>query len=272
MSLSYSITRRLFLFLTGGVLAKFGLEQTAVSEAGEKDLSAAEILEQMAKVYAKCKTYQDTGCVTIVFTIADGQHTDKRPFSTAFVRPDRFRFEFKSSFDGSKWQRYIVWAEGKDVRTWWDIQPGVEKQSSLSMGLAGPTGVSGGSAHTIPVLLMPDSIGGERLTDLAELKRLEDAKLGGVDCYRIKGKSVIKVDPGERERLRKEVKKVTGKGATTSKRGPETLWIDKSSFLLRRIDAEYQLGSSRAESTTTYEPLLDVRLADKKLEFDPPGK
>jgi outer membrane lipoprotein-sorting protein len=272
MSFSNSITRRLFLFLTGGALAKFGLAQTAVSEAEEKDLSAAEILERMAKIYAKCKTYQDTGCVTIVFTSADGQHTDKRPFSTAFVRPDRFRFEFKSSFDGSKWHRYIVWAEGKDVRTWWDIRPGVEKQSSLSLGLAGPTGVSGGSAHTIPSHLMPDSIGGKRFTDLTELKLLEDAKLGGVDCFRIKGKLVINLDPTELERVRKKVRKVTGKDPTPSKRGPETLWIDKSTFLLRRIDEETQFDNFRTESTTTYEPLIDERIADKQLKFDPPDK
>jgi hypothetical protein len=138
------------------------------------------------------------------------------------------------------------------------------------MGLAGATGVSGGSARTIPVLLMPDSIEGRRLTELTELKRLEDAKLGGVDCYRIKGK--FKVDPAEREAFRKSLKKVTGKDPTPSKRGPETLWIDKSSFLLRRIDKETQFDSFRTESTTTYEPLIDERIADKQLQFDPPGK
>ncbi len=56
--------------------------------------TAAQILARMDKVYANCKSYRDTGVVKIVFAETDGSHhTVKRPFATAFVRPDRFRFE-----------------------------------------------------------------------------------------------------------------------------------------------------------------------------------
>ena len=112
-----SISRRCFLFMTGGLFAKLGLDHAAV-EADDRVLSAGEILERMATAYAKCKTYQDSGCVMTIFVRNDGEHTDRKPFSTAFVRPTRFRFEFKSSHDGQKWHRYIVWADGADVRTW----------------------------------------------------------------------------------------------------------------------------------------------------------
>src|SRR5262245_40637691 len=94
-----SITRRVFLFLTGGFFAKFALGHTRI-EADDQGLSAEEILERMATTYAKCKTYQDSGCVTTTFFYADRQHTHKKPFSTAFVRPGQFRFEFKSTHDG----------------------------------------------------------------------------------------------------------------------------------------------------------------------------
>lgn len=268
MHWSSSITRRVLLFLTGGLFAQFGFAHTSASEADEEALSAAEILERMARSYANCKTYQDSGCVTTAFIKADGERIDNKPFSTAFIRPTRFRFEFKSSFDGTNWHRLIVWADGPDVRTWWHIRPEVKQQPSLHLGLAGATGVSGASAHTIPALLMPESIGGRRLTDLTELKRLEDAQLGGVECFRIQG--AINVHPADLERQRREVMKVTGKDLGTSDRGPKTLWIDKSRFLLLQIEEQTQFDSFRTESMTTYEPLMDMPIADNQLQFDPP--
>jgi outer membrane lipoprotein-sorting protein len=272
MNWSYSITRRLFLFLAGGVFAKLGVSNTTAIEADRQAFSAAEILAHMAETYAKCTTYQDSGCVSTVFVRADSEHTDKKPFSTAFIRPALFRFDFKSTHDGSNWHRYIVWADGADVRTWWSIQSEVEQRPSLSLALAGATGVSGGSAHTTPALLMPDSIGGRRLTELTDLKRLEDAQSGEFDCFRIQGKSVINIQSAELERRRREVMKLTGKDLGISETGPETLWIDKSTFLLRRIDEQTQFSSFRTESTTIYEPSIDVPIADKQLLFDPPGK
>ncbi|MCX6930594.1 MAG: hypothetical protein NT154_46420 [Verrucomicrobia bacterium] len=44
----------------------------------------------MATTYPTCKSYRDSGAVTNVFS---PQHTDVKPFRTAFVRPDQFRFE-----------------------------------------------------------------------------------------------------------------------------------------------------------------------------------
>jgi hypothetical protein len=271
MHWSSSITRRLFFFLTGGLFANLDLSRSAATDADGEDLAAAEILARMAKTYANCVTYQDSGCVTTVFVHAQSERTDKRPFSTAFVRPARFRFDFKSTHDGSNWHRYIVWADGANVRTWWEIRPEVEQQPSLSLGLAGATGVSRGSAHTIPAMLMPDSIGGTRLTDLSDLKRLEDAQFGEFDCFRIQGKLIIDVQPAELERRRRQVMKGTGKDLGYAERGPETLWIDKSAYLLRRIDEHTQFDSFRTESTTVYDPLIDVPIADNQLQFDPPG-
>jgi hypothetical protein len=264
----HSISRRLFLFLTGGLFAKYGAGHAAPNS---EDLffSASEILERMAAVYAKCESYQDSGCVTTIFIQDDGQRTNKRPFSTTFVRPARFRFEFKDSFDGHNWHRYVVWANGADVRTWWDIRPGVVQPPSLSLGLAGATGVSGGSAHTVPALLIPDSISGRRPTDLTQLRRLENAKLDGVDCLRIQGSIRIEIDPAELERRRQLTLRVTRKDLPNSISGPETLWIAKSTFLLIRIDKQTQFDNFRTESTTNYKPLIDSAIADSQLEFDP---
>ncbi|MGH7731561.1 MAG: hypothetical protein ACRENJ_09980 [Candidatus Eiseniibacteriota bacterium] len=46
----------------------------------------------MAKAYGECTSYYDSGVVRLVFVTADGNFTEEKPFTTAFVRPDRFRF------------------------------------------------------------------------------------------------------------------------------------------------------------------------------------
>lgn len=209
-------------------------------------LQAHEVLDRMAKTYGNCKTYRDSGVVKSVLTFSVlGKQITEKPFTTAFVRPDRFRFEFKAMESGVE-RRYLVWQGGNDVKTWWDVKPGVEKVESLGLALAGPTGVSGGSAHTIPALLLPREVAGRRLTDLTEPKRLADAKIDDVDCFVLDGQF------GDR---------------------PMTLWIDKQTFLVRRIAERDKLGLwTNVEKTTTYDPIIDDVVPDEKLAFDYPQK
>lgn len=50
-------------------------------------------------------------------------------------------------------------------------------------GARGATGVSGGSAHTVPALLMPDEVGGRSLAELADsAERLADETVEGAVC------------------------------------------------------------------------------------------
>lgn len=207
---------------------------------------AKQIVDRMAKAYSDCKSYRDTGGVKTLFVDqGNGNRTVERLFTTAFVRPDRFRFEFKDSGNANmQGRRYIVWSNGKNVQTWWDIKPGIETPESLNLAVAGATGVSGSSAHTIPALLLPDEVGGRKLTDITELKRTEDGAVANVECFRVAGKF-----------------------------GDEsiTVWIDKQSYLVRRIDEQHMLGNIRVEQTTTYEPSFVEKITDKMLEFDPPG-
>ena len=170
-------------------------------------------------------------------------------FTTAFIRPERFRFEYRKQKRENQQSRYIIWANGKDVQTWWDVRPGVEKKDSLASALGAATGVSSGSARRIPGLLLPDQIGaGWDIKALGELKRIEDGKLAKVDCFRVQG--------------------ATGVPAY----GPVTLWIDKATFLVRRIDEQGKFDNFRTEVTTTYDPVIDGEITDKMLEFDPPKR
>jgi outer membrane lipoprotein-sorting protein len=215
---------------------------TGADEPKPDGLKAQGILDRMANVYAGCKSYRDTGVVKTVFFEANGNRTVEKPFKTAFVRPDRFRFEYTEK-RGGRVERYIVWRKGQQVQTWWDVKPGVEKPMSLDLALAGATGVSSSSAHRIPALLLPKEVSGKRLTDMTGAKRIEAPKLEKADCFRVEGKFAD---------------------------NPMTLWIDKKTFLVRRIDSKVKFDTFSTEETTTYDPVIDVEIPDKALEFDPP--
>jgi len=220
-------------------------------------LKPEDILAKMAKAYATCKSYQDTGTVKTVFIQTTGERIIEKPFTTAFVRPDQFRFEYKKKVDSYLKEKpcYIVWRKGSEVLTWFNARSDViEKAKSLSMAISGATGVSGSSAHTIPALLLPE-IGGSKLSVIKEAKMLKDGIFDNVKCFRIQGKFTISHDNG------KVVRK------------PTTIWIDKHTFLVRRIDKEtvFTKANFRTKKTTIYYPSLNGSIPNKMLELDPPG-
>jgi hypothetical protein len=214
-----------------------------------------QILKALAEAYASCSTYRDSGQVTTHFCSEDRDpRTSVKPFVTAFHRPDQFRFEYRDRYDVEhEWNRYIVWADGEAVRTWWDVNPGVKQPESLELALAGATGVSSGSAHTVAALLMPDRVGGRRLTDLAELASLGDEPLGEVTCYRLSGRFLVSKRWPER-----------------AEHSPLTLWIDCDTLLIRRIEAATQFETFRTETVTDYTPTVGVALSDDELLFGAP--
>jgi RNA polymerase sigma factor (sigma-70 family) len=214
----------------------------APQEAKPDEPSAQQIVDRMAKAYADCKTYRDSGLVKTLFVEIGGNRTVEKPFTTAFVRPDRFRFEYKENVGGQE-TRFIIWSSAKEVQTWWDIQPGIEKGKSLDLALGGAAGVSGLASLNIPQLLLPDKLGRSRLA-LKEAKRADDGKLDKVECFRVEGKF----------------------GGN-----PITVWIDKKSYLVRRIDEQATFDTFRTEQTTTYDPTIGEKITDKMLAFDPPA-
>jgi len=152
-------------------------------------VSPEEILAAMVDRYAGCHSYRDNGRVVTRYFQQLRPYSIIKPFKTAFVRPEQFRFEFRSRHGDAEedWDSYIVWARGSEVLTWWDVRPGIERPESLGLAVAAATGVSGGSSHTIPTLLLPDEIGGRSLSELIELHPLGDEQLDGVMCYRLTG-------------------------------------------------------------------------------------
>jgi outer membrane lipoprotein-sorting protein len=212
-------------------------------KAKADDPSAKQIVDRMAKAYTDCKTYRDSGVVKTVFVEEGGNRTVTKPFTTAFVRPDRFRFEYTDTI-GDQQMRYIISSNDKEVQTWWDVKPGIEKPESLNLALGTAVGVSGYSSINISALLLPDKVSPRRLLMLTEAKRAEDGKLDKIECFRVEGK-------------------FSG--------NPTILWIDKKSYLVRRIDEQAKFDNFRTEQTTTYDPIINEKVTDKMLKFDPPA-
>lgn len=216
--------------------------------------SASEILARMVQSYESCKSYRDAGVVEQSYThraqpekgplwAEERVSRSVKPFRTAFIRPSQFRFEY-SVARGESMSRYIVWQDGPDVRTWWDVHDGEERPGSLGMAIAGATGVSSGAAHTVPRLMIPMHVGGRSAAELANLERLADSSIDDVACFRLKG--------------------------LFAGRSTRVLWIDQASLLIRRIEEESDGDDYHSVEVTNYEPERDVEVSRGELAFDPP--
>lgn len=220
-------------------------ELTSDDSAHTSALSAQDILGRSVETYLSCRSYRDSGLVHTVIFNSDEKRVVDKPFKTVFNRDGRFRFQFFNHTMISRKQLCIVWTDGENVLTWWDVKPGIQPEDSLSSAIAGATGVSGRSAHTVPILLMPDRINGRSIADMTDLDRLEDELVESVRCFKISG---------DYANLR------------------QTLWVDQTTFLIRQIEMEIPMKGFRAKTTTTYEPAIDADIPKGDFAFNsPPG-
>jgi hypothetical protein len=211
--------------------------------AHAQSLSAQQIMDRTISVYATCNSYVDEGEVRTIFLQRNGRRTVLKPFTTAFVRPSDFRFEYKERWGEDEWNSYIIWKDAESVKTWWSIKPGVETPPNLSLALAAATGVSSGSAATVPRLLMPEMTMGNRIKSLSELKLIGEEEVNGRNAYKIEG--------------------------TDSRERTVTLWVDRESLLIVKIYQTNTFPTFETETTTTYKPQVNVS-AQGKLAFNPP--
>lgn len=234
--------RRIIALTLGCLLVPVGCAVRGADVPEAASLSAQDILGRMSKAYAEATSYCDTGTVTTLFVMEDRNRLDVKHFETVFVRPNRFRFAFTMDLVGRD-VHGIVWQGADRIQTWWSIKPQAEEMESLGLALAWAIGISSSAAHTIPALLLPAEATGWRLTELRDAKRLDDAVLEAVNCFRIEGQC------GD---------------------SPTTIWVDQRHFLVRRIDSRATFDTFRTETTTTYSPILGRKIPDTELDFNPP--
>lgn len=211
------------------------------------DPTAGDILARMAMAYADCESYRDSGEVHSVIDMGTAKIEAKQRFSTAFRRPDSFKFEFREKpWYGGDEKHYVVWGNGQGFKTWWTVTPQVKQYDTIGVAIAGPTGVSHGSAYRVPMLLLGTGRSPESLLGVGNPILLEDEEIEGIDCYVIEGK-----------RDSEDVTK---------------LWIEKGSLGLRKVVEKKSFSEEGFTSvtTTTYSPRFEVSLDPSVFTFEPP--
>lgn len=224
-----------FLFTTiACLIALTASAQTPTAEA---------IVTKMVGNYAAATSYQDAG---VVLTHRPGEDvSDDKPFKTYFVRPDRFRFEWIRHHPYPPMHHitydHVIWSNQSGSFTYWSEPALFERAQSLSLAVAGATGVSSGAAHTISRLLL-NSVTGFSLSDLRELTLLGQEQFEGTDCFRVRGKHP---------------------------RGNDyEMWIGANDYLLRKLQKEIVPGTIQEEIHRDIQINQDVPGA--LFDFEPP--
>jgi VWFA-related protein len=216
-----------------------------VHTKSQSPMSAQEIIDRMAEVYASCRAYSDEGEVRMEYVRIPRLEPTHQYFSTAFVRPASFRFEFSRRRGKEGWDRYIGWKEGEVEKAWWPAD-GREIQSPLEGTLLGFGSLSSGAAFTIPSLLMPDVFRGSNI-----LTSLDELTLAGED--KVEGRKTFKIEA-----------KFQGM--------PVKLWIDQREFLVLKIYRKIKFGGMELETTTKYKPQVNGDISSDKLAMNAPSE
>jgi hypothetical protein len=201
---------------------------------------AARVLEQLRSTYREARSYRDRGRQHTQFiTSGPGGHESSLDYTTAFVRPDKFRFEYVDEYG-----RYIVYQSANDIRSHWSLTGEHEQFNSLSRAVAGPTGVSGGT-----VRLAAELLGLLRQSDVAKEMRdavmLPEESVGDKTCYVVQGydRSCQRV----------------------------TLWISNDDYLLLKMQENTLFADMETVTVTTIEPVLNADVPEEALAFHESG-
>lgn len=152
----------------------------------EPVMAPEQIARKMAEQYSTISSYQDYGVVETIDK--SGRRRTDVSFKTYFTRPRLLRFQWVDNSSSAAPGRNIIWHDGKHAYGYYAFEPEkVETKENLSMAIAGATGVSLGSAHNVPALLMPEVVGFS-LTDLESVTLSGRESFEGEDCYVLKGK------------------------------------------------------------------------------------
>ena len=208
---------------------------------------AKSILSRVTATYAGLDSYRDTGFVRLDFTTSSRKWTQTARFKTAYVSPAEFRWELESRNDAPDDGKMIAWQSGDEVQSWWSLNSAlVSNPESLAAALDGFAGVSFDASTLVPGLIIDGMKLGGDITKLSNAHLIEDDTIDGHDCYRVEGKRV-------------------------PHSGPTTVWVDKDSFVIRRVHEFDELANrTRASKTWFFEPSINVDVDDKLLDYAKP--
>jgi outer membrane lipoprotein-sorting protein len=195
---------RLKLYSLAAVSAFILLSQPLQSQQAP---DADEIIRRMVSVYDKANSYQDVGIVQRSSASKPDVFNLVNSFKTFFVRPAHLRFQWAEIEFREPEESNIIWSDGTGVFSYSHLM-GLEKEESISMAVAGATGISSGAAHTVTTLLIPD-VSGFRITEMKGLTLLREENFEGTGCFVVRGYHPFGF--------------------------PIDIWVGKNDFLLRRM-------------------------------------
>jgi outer membrane lipoprotein-sorting protein len=212
--------------------------------------SPADILEHTRSAYAALASYSDTAATIHEYGPSSQEASS---FTTFFNRaPRHFLFDYRKPSD-----RIVVWGDPDAFHVWWKATGQVTeypnpKNTGAIMLNDYPTT---GTITKIPPLLyfkanMPGSIAD---FDPKRLAGMED--VGGSKCYRLEGST-------------SDTYGQTGKKVNVRSL---TLWIDSSTYLVRRIVEESPTRAGMLNrTTTTITPQANPQISDDHFQYTPP--
>jgi len=217
--------------------------QLSLAQSQTAQLTPAEIFTRVTKVYSSCESYSDEGeTSTTIGPKSAVPHVMTEAFTTAFVRPDAFRFEFYARA-GSTNMQFIAWKARRLEKGYW-FNNGMT-QRYLSEILMDFMPISHGAALTVPALLMPETFHGKGLfASLTDVKLAKQEKVGGRRAFKIEARL---------DNL------------------PFNLWIDANQFLILQVEQVARYPQFDRYTTTRYRPVLNAEIPADKLAFNAPG-
>jgi hypothetical protein len=139
---------------------------------------------------------------------------------------------------------FIAWLDNNGVKTWSSLKNDpFTKVDSIQDALDGAAGISRDSSGMIPGLFFPGTKLGGDIIRLTSAERLEDARIDGLDCFQVQG----------------------FRWPNTGQ--PTTVWIDKESFLIRKVYEESKIKDGTTRTTWFYQPAINVPVKEDALRF-----
>lgn len=211
----------------------------------------ATILQKTRDAYLSLKSYADRG--TVVVEYGHGS-MDTHTFATYFNRAPR---HFLLEFHKQGGDQYMIWGDPDAFHTWWkttDVQYDYPNPNNIpALSLSGLN--SGWTSTKIPTLLYGKSALAAAMLTMADPVLDEPEDVDRRQCYRITGRA-------------SDTYAATGKEVNLHR---VTVWIDRESFLVRRMREEWKTRPGETSRTTTnFEPQPNPKIDEARFRFAPP--
>ena len=153
---------------------------------------AQKLIAEVLGTYRDLTTYQDDGSVAI--QAKDEGPLPRTTFETRFMRPSYFRFRFASPHPYAPLSHVVTTCvcgfDGDTAYLWtkhYEDEPQAQNYKNLTMTVAGATGISSGSAHTIAQLLL-EGFDRDALLSLKDAKVGHEQAIEGTMCKSVHGR------------------------------------------------------------------------------------